>query len=145
VAPTLLINEAIAAARVPVTAEAQEKAAELVALRDALFRSAARSGVPFVLGTDANGHHVAFGDQMAEVIRMTEVLGVSAEAALRAATSEAAASIGLAAKTGRLVPGLGADLLVVRGRPWERITDLTVGNLVAVVSRGRVVAGELPV
>lgn len=145
VAPTLLINEAIATARVPVSAEAQDKAAELVAARDALFRGAARAGVPFVLGTDANGVHVAFGDQMAEVIRMTDVMGMEAEAALRAATSEAAGAVGLGARTGRIAAGMGADLLVVRGRPWRRIADLTTGNLVAVVSRGRLVAGELPV
>ncbi|KPI05274.1 amidohydrolase [Actinobacteria bacterium OK074] len=144
VAPTLLINEAIAAARVPVTPEARDKAAALVAVRDGLLRHAAGAGVPFVLGTDANGHHVAFGDQMAEVVRMTEVLGLGAEAALRAATSEAADALGLAGKVGRLAPGFGADLLVVRGRPWQRIADLTPDNLVAVVSRGEVVAGELP-
>lgn len=145
VAPTLLINEAIAAGRVPASAQAREKAEELVAVRDGLLRAAADAGVPFVLGTDANGHHVAFGDQMAEVVRMTEVLGLGAEAALRAATSQAARAVGLGGITGRLAPGLGADLLVVRGRPWRRIADLTTDNLVAVVSRGRLVAGELPV
>ena len=75
---------------------------------------------------------------------MTEVLGVSAEAALRAATSDAAASIGLGAVTGRIQPGMGADFLVLRGRPWERIEDRTPANIAAVVCRGVVAAGELP-
>ncbi|MEV0164921.1 imidazolonepropionase-like amidohydrolase [Nonomuraea fuscirosea] len=142
VAPTLLINEAIAEGRVPVTREAMDKAAELVATRDVLLAQAAALGVRFVLGTDANGHHVRFGDQLAEVVHMTRVLGLDAESALRAATSDAADAIGM--PVGRLAPGLGADLIVLRGRPWERIEDLATENIVAVVSRGRLVAGRLP-
>ncbi|GAA3231468.1 metal-dependent hydrolase family protein [Nonomuraea helvata] len=142
VAPTLLINEAIAQGRVPVTPEAMAKAAELVATRDVLLAQAAALGVRFVLGTDANGHHVQFGDQFAEVVHMTRILGMDAGSALRAATSDAADSIGM--PVGRIAQGLGADLVVLRGRPWERIEDLTVENIVAVVSRGNVVAGRLP-
>lgn len=144
VAPTLLINEAIANGTVPVTAEAMEKAGQLVGERDALFRYAAKAGVGFVLGTDANGHHVDFGDQMAEVARMSEVFGYDATRCLRAATSSAAAAVGLAGTVGRVAAGFGADLLVIRGRPWEDLTALRTDRLVAVVSRGRVVAGELP-
>ncbi|MGP3934914.1 metal-dependent hydrolase family protein [Nonomuraea sp. KM88] len=142
VAPTLLINEAIAEGRVPVTPEARAKAAELVATRDVLLAQAAALGVRFVLGTDANGHHVLFGDQLAEVRHMAGILGMDAASALRAATSDAADSIGM--PVGRIAPGLGADLIVLRGRPWERIGDLAAGNIVAVVSRGAVVAGGLP-
>ncbi|MEU8359588.1 amidohydrolase family protein [Nonomuraea sp. NPDC048882] len=142
VAPTLLINEAIAEGRVPVTREAMDKAAELVATRNVLLAQAAALGVRFVLGTDANGHHVRFGDQLAEVVHMTRILGMDAESALRAATSDAADAIGM--PVGRLAPGLGADLIVLRGRPWERIEDLATENIVAVVSRGRLVAGRLP-
>ncbi|MEU4574455.1 amidohydrolase family protein [Nonomuraea sp. ATR24] len=142
VAPTLLINEAITEGRVPVPEDARIKAGELVVQRDALFAEAARLGVRFVLGTDANGHHVQFGDQLAEIVHMTRVFGMDAGAALRAATSDAADAIRM--PVGRIAPGLGADLLVMRGRPWERIEDLTVDNIVAVVSRGHVVAGRLP-
>ena len=144
VAPTLLINEAIAGGSVPVTPEARQKAALLVAERDKLLRHAAGLGVRFVLGTDANGHHVAFGDQMAEVRRMGEVLGLSPEQALQAATSQAAAVVGLGAVVGTIAPGFGADLLVMRGRPWLDAADLRTDQLVAVVSRGRLVAGALP-
>lgn len=144
VAPTLLINEAIAEERVPVPPEARDKAAHLVAERDALLAYAAGAGVRFVLGTDANGHHVAFGDQMSEVRRMGEVLGWDAERALRAATSEAAGAVGLGPLVGVIAPGRGADLLVMRGRPWLDADHLNTDRLVAVVSRGRVVAGALP-
>ncbi|SDZ31233.1 Imidazolonepropionase [Saccharopolyspora shandongensis] len=144
VGPTLLINEIIAQGKAAASAEARDKAAELVARRDELFRAAARAGVRFVLGTDASGYFVEFGDQLAEVVRMTEVLGFDAETALRAATSDAAASMGLGNVTGRIAPGLGADFIVLRGRPWERAADLTPENIVAVVCRGVLVAGELP-
>lgn len=145
VAPTLLINEAIAQGSVPVTPQAQQKAALLVAERDRLLSAAADAGVQFVLGTDANGHHVRFGDQMAELGRMREVLGMSPEQALQAATSGAAAAVGLGQLVGKIAPGFAPDFLVMRGRPWLNGADLRVEQLVAVVSRGRVVAGALPV
>lgn len=143
IAPTLLINEVIAEGGAGVNAEQAEKAAELVSRRDALLREAAALGVDFVLGTDANAHHVAFGDQMAEVRRMADVFDWPAERALRAATSRAAAALGRAADLGRVESGSLADFLVVRGRPWEDIGSLRVDNIAAVVSRGRVVAGTL--
>src|ERR1700712_5077695 len=144
VAPTLLINDMIARAEVPVSAEAQSIAAELVSVRDGPLRSAADAGVRFVLGTDANGYFLEFGDQWQELVRMVEVLGYSPARALQAATSDAAASLGLGASVGRIAPGFGADFVVMRGRPWEDASLLTADNIVAVVCRGQVVAGSLP-
>jgi imidazolonepropionase-like amidohydrolase len=76
---------------------------------------------------------------------MTEVLGYSPERGLVAATSDAASAIGLGDTLGRLSPGYSADLLVMKGRPWERVKDLSTDNLLAVVCRGELVHGELPV
>jgi imidazolonepropionase-like amidohydrolase len=143
VAPTLLINEVIAAGGAGVSAEQADKARDLVERRDALLRAAADAGVDFVLGTDANGHHVAFGDQPAEVRRMCALFGWTAERALRAATSRAAAALGRAGDLGVIDTGFLADFVVLRGRPWEDISALTTENIVAVVSRGRVVVGQL--
>jgi imidazolonepropionase-like amidohydrolase len=142
VAPTLLINEVIAAGGAGASPEQAAKARELVGRRDALLAAAADAGVDFVLGTDANANHVAFGDQMAEVRRMAEVLGWSAERALAAATSRAAGAISRGHDLGRIAPGYLADFVVLDGRPWEDLDSLRVGNIVAVVSRGRVVAGS---
>jgi imidazolonepropionase-like amidohydrolase len=144
VAPTLLINEAIAEGRVPVTEEARHKAALLVNQRDERFRYAAANGVNFVLGTDANGFHVDFGDQMRELRRMHDVLGYDAERCLRAGTSEAARVIGRGDQLGRLKTGYKADIVIMRGRPWQELAELDTVNIVAVVSRGKVVAGMLP-
>jgi imidazolonepropionase-like amidohydrolase len=144
VAPTLLINEVIASGGVPVDATAQHKAAELVEQRNALLADAAGRGVRFVLGTDANGHHVAFGDQFRELARMAEVLGMSQNDALRAATSWAAESIGREHDLGRLQVGFVADAVLVRGRPWQQLSDLSPENVVAVILGGRIVHGRLP-
>lgn len=144
VAPTLLINDAIAEGRVAVGDEAQEKAKEVVTYRDSLFGDAGRAGIRFVLGTDANGVFVQFGDQMEEVRLMARMFGWTAERALRAATSDAADVLRMKDCIGTLAAGYGADLVVLRGRPWENIDDLRVENIVAVVSRGRLVHGDLP-
>jgi imidazolonepropionase-like amidohydrolase len=45
---------------------------------------------------------------------------------------------------GTVGTGYGADFVVVRGRPWLDVADLRVDGIVAVVSRGAVVAGSLP-
>ncbi|WP_382310174.1 amidohydrolase family protein [Herbiconiux sp. UC225_62] len=145
VAPTLLINDRIAAGENGVSAEQSAKAVELVERRDTLMRAAADAGVDFVLGTDANGHHVRFGDQMAEVRLMASIFGWAPERALEAGTSRAARAIGRESQLGRLAPGHLADFVVLRGEPWNDIAALDTANIVAVVSRGRVVAGALPV
>lgn len=142
IAPTLLINEVIAAGRGGVNAEQADKAAELIVRRDALLHAAAELGADFVLGTDANANHVAFGDQMKEVRRMADVFGWTASRALEAATSRAASAIGRSSDLGRIERGYLADFVVLEGRPWEDIDALRVENIVAVVSRGRVVAGS---
>jgi imidazolonepropionase-like amidohydrolase len=143
VAPTLLINETIAAGGAGASPAQAAKATDLVERRDALLRAAAAAGVDFVLGTDANARHVQFGDELAEVRRMADVFGWSAERAMRAATSAAAAAIGMP-DLGRIRAGSPADFVVVRGKPWQNIADLDASRIVAVISRGRVVAGSLP-
>ncbi|MBW4041037.1 MAG: amidohydrolase family protein [Acidobacteria bacterium] len=141
-APTLLINERIAAGR-GASDEQAGKARELIVRRDERLRAAADAGVELVLGTDANGFHVGFGEQADEMRRMAEVLGWSAARALTAATSRAAAAIGRP-DLGRLVPGAKADLVIVDGRPWEDLAALHPDRIVAVISRGRLAAGTLP-
>lgn len=144
VAPTLIINDLIADGKIPVSDEAQEKARDVVGERNDNFPGAGAAGVRFVLGTDASGRFVAFGDQLEEVRLMQAMFGWTAERALISATSDAASAIGLGASVGRLAPGFGVDFVVIKGRPWENIADLNTDNIVAVVSRGRVIEGELP-
>ncbi|MCI1219943.1 MAG: amidohydrolase family protein [Bifidobacterium sp.] len=143
VGPTLLINDVIAYRSPNASEAARSKARQIVAGRNETFRKAAEIGVRFVLGTDASRIWVAYGDQMEEVRFMAEVFGWSAQRALVAATRDAADSMRLDGKVGRLAPGAGVDFIVMNGRPWEHIEDLDVDNIVAVVSRGRVIRGSL--
>lgn len=144
VAPTLLINDRIADGSVPVAPGQREIAQELVSGRDPVFRAAAAAGVEFVLGTDANGFHVGFADQWEELRAMARVFAWDAGRTLQAATSRAAAAIGRAGDLGRVAVGYAPDLVVVRGRVWEDPEALRPESIVAVVRRGRVVAGGLP-
>lgn len=75
---------------------------------------------------------------------MAELFGWSATETLRSATVHAAETVRMADKIGRLETGYGADFIVMSGAPWDTIGDLRTENIVAVVSRGVVVAGELP-
>lgn len=143
VAPTLLINDRIAGGH-GASAEAQVKARALVERRDVAFRDAAAHGVSFVLGTDANGFHVQFGEQMEEVRAMARVFDWTPARALEASTSRAAAVLGAQDQIGTLAVGSKADFLVMRGCPWENLDDLRPENLVAVISKGRVAVGALP-
>lgn len=144
IAPTILINDIVAAGGPGIRPEAREKAKATIGARDAAFAVAGAAGVRFVLGTDANGRFVGYGDQHAEVRRMAELFGWDASRALRAATSDAADAIGLGGTVGRIAVGYAPDLLVVRGDPAQDIADLKLENVVAVISRGALVAGALP-
>lgn len=144
IAPTLLINDRIARGGAGVTEDQQHKAAALVSRRDDALRAAERAGVDIVLGTDANGHHVAFGDEFEELRAMASLFAWSAERALQAGTSRAARAIGRAGSLGMIEADAAADFVVMRGQPWQRVEHLDARRIVAVVSRGRVVAGALP-
>jgi imidazolonepropionase-like amidohydrolase len=144
VAPTLLVNDLIAVGGDGIRPEAQRKAAAIVSGREAVLQAAGQAGVRFILGTDANGRFVRHGGQLLEMQRMGEALGWSAERVLRAATSDAAAAIGMGGSLGRVAPGFAPDLVVVRGRPWLDLAELTVENIVAVICRGRLISGRIP-
>jgi imidazolonepropionase-like amidohydrolase len=143
IAPTLIINDVVAAGGAGVREEAAAKARAVVADRDPVFRAAGRAGVRFVLGTDANGRFVRHGEQLREVRMMRDAFGWTAERALVAATSDAADAIGWGDRIGRLRAGMAADLVLVRGRPWLDIDELTGDRIEAVVSRGRLISGSL--
>ncbi|MCL6595502.1 MAG: amidohydrolase family protein [Firmicutes bacterium] len=143
VAPTLLILERIARGDTAVPEASRAKAQALFAARGEALRRAAAEGVEFVLGTDASGRHMPFGMQLDEVRAMARDLDLGDEGALVAATSRAARAVGMADRVGRVASGFHPDFVVVRGRPWQRIEDLTPANVVAVVARGQVVVGRV--
>ena len=95
------------------------------------------SGVPIAFGTDAGV--LPHGMNAREFLPMTR-LGMPLPAALRAATVEAATSIGWSDRVGRVAPGCYADLIAVRGNPLEDATALQ--RVVFVMKGGQVVRDE---
>ncbi len=94
-------------------------------------RMLADAGVELVIGTDMSS--VVDTDHGEETILEIEAfveIGYTPLEAIRAATALAAANLKLDGVTGRLAPGLAADVLVVTGAPHRDIHDLRNGRLV---------------
>jgi imidazolonepropionase-like amidohydrolase len=99
-----------------------------------------RAGVRLIGGVDAGiSPGKRHGTTPESVIDLVAA-GMTTAEALAAGTWQAARAIGLGERTGRLAPGLDADLLLVDGDPVADITALR--NLRLVVSRGRAAAVE---
>jgi imidazolonepropionase-like amidohydrolase len=94
-------------------------------------RQLADAGVELVIGTDMTS--VVDTDHGEETILEIEAfveIGYTPLEAIRAATSLAATNLKIEGITGRLAPGMAADVLVVTGRPDVDIHDLRDGRLV---------------
>jgi imidazolonepropionase-like amidohydrolase len=103
--------------------------------RTAQLADLVRAGVTLVAGVDGGINpakpHGLLPHSVAELVGC----GLSPVAALAAATAAAARACGLAERTGRLRPGLDADLLIVGGDPTVDIAALR--DVRTVVWRGR--------
>jgi imidazolonepropionase-like amidohydrolase len=104
-------------------------------LRQPQIRELYEAGIMLIAGLDSGINPSKRHGVLPEaVIELAEV-GVPANEVLTGATSRAADACGLAARTGRLRPGLAADLLIVDGNPLTDIAALR--RPVTVVARGR--------
>lgn len=116
----------------------QEKCGPAYEAAKATVRMARAAGVHIAYGTDSAGRHAPHGDNAVELALMVE-LGYTPEQMLVAATSDAAAAIGLGAETGRIAPGLSADVLLINGDP---LTDIALlqdkSRIEQIILRGRV-------
>jgi len=116
--PTLLAGDWIGAKidKFPPAIATKGKAA--LAARSDMFRNALKAGVKIAFGTDsAVSPH---GLNAREFALMTG-LGMSPIAALRSATSGAAALLGVDDRTGTIAAGKLADIIAVPGNPLENI------------------------
>ena len=104
------------------------------------FRMAMRAGVRIAAGSDAGTPLNPHGTIVPELLLMVGA-GMAPLDAIRSATSVAAAVTGLAHETGRIAPGLAADLLAVEGNPAESIKAL--GAVRLVIADGRLVISRL--
>ncbi len=129
--PTLVAPRAIAdggeAAGIP--AFMVRKARAVLDTHGRSFELAARAGVPIAAGTDAGTPLNPHGSMVPELELMTRY-GLAPMEALRAATSSAAAALGLEREIGRVAPGFAADLLAVEGDPLADIGALSRVRLV---------------
>jgi imidazolonepropionase-like amidohydrolase len=98
------------------------------------FQMALRLGVPIAAVTDAGTPLNPHGSLVPELELMVKG-GLAPLAAIVSATSTAARVLGLEAETGRIAPGLAADLLAVAGNPAERIQALDDVRLVLAAGR----------
>ena len=98
------------------------------------FRLARRAGVVIAAGTDAGTPLNPHGTLVPELALMVQG-GMTPAAAVHAATAAAARALGLEHETGRIAPGLAADLLAVDGNPAERVQALDEVRLVMALGR----------
>ncbi|MDL5157000.1 metal-dependent hydrolase family protein [Actinomycetospora termitidis] len=137
VAPRAVLEAAGAGARLP--AEVVAKAAAVVDVHTDSIQRAVEAGVRIVMGTDSGvGPH---GRNLSELPLM-QACGMAPEAVVAASTSAGARLLGLGDVTGRVAPGLAADLCVVDGGlTGEGGLDDLSARLRAVYRDGRAVTG----
>jgi imidazolonepropionase-like amidohydrolase len=100
----------------------------------ASFRLALAAGVPIAAGSDAGtplNHHGSLVPELALMVAH----GMTPLQAIRSATQVAAEALGIGEETGRVAPGLSADLIAVAGDPASDIAALDDVRLV--LARGR--------
>lgn len=108
-----------------------------------MARNAHEAGVRIVAATDTGYGPSSTTTLAHELIELVGV-GLSPAEALRAATTTAAELLGVDDHTGRVAPGLDADLIVLERNPLEDVG--AVQDVLMVVSDGRVVVqrGDWP-
>ncbi|GAA2657194.1 amidohydrolase family protein [Streptomyces lunalinharesii] len=90
-------------------------------------------GVALITGTDAGIPQAVFDDYVS-MLELYAWLGFPAERVIELATVSTARALGLSGTTGRVAPGLDADLVVVDGDPRLDLSVLRAVRLV--VARG---------
>lgn len=108
----------------------EEKAAAMFDL----VREMAEAGAKLIAGTDAGVQRAGF-DGLVPALSFYAHLGLPNSKILDMATADAAEALGLGGTTGRITPGLRADLLVVEGDPLKDLGALK--EIRAVITAGR--------
>lgn len=137
--PPWFLSELRAEAARPLTAEETEARDRAAAALAEAGRNAVKllaAGVLIAAGTDAPYPGVFPGEGLHRELELLVAAGLSPLQAIRLATHDAARVLQAEGEWGSLKPGLKADVLVVAGRPHERISDTRKIDLV--VKEGRV-------
>src|SRR5213078_302904 len=132
--PTLMATEWILAKLDSYPPALQAKAKAAGAARTEMFRNAVKLGVKIAFGTDAA---VYPHGQNAKEFKLMVDLGMPPIEALKAATSNDAELLGIAAKVGTLEKGKLADIVAMPGDPT---TDITATERISfVMKEGKIV------
>lgn len=113
---------------------------ERLALQQRIARELVHAGGTLLVGTDSPTAVVTAGSSLVDELRLLVAGGLTPAEALRAATSDAAAFLGLAGERGTLAPGARADLVLVAGDPLADLACLE--RPAGVMQAGRWHAGE---
>jgi imidazolonepropionase-like amidohydrolase len=92
-----------------------------IKLKKESFKEALKAGVTICAGGDVGVF--AHGDNVRELELMVEY-GMNPAEVLKAATSVNSKTFHLENETGRIIPGLQADILIIKGDPLKDISDL---------------------
>lgn len=117
------------------------RASFMIPRANATIRAARALGIPIATGVDTDYRPESLSRVSHEVLHFTE-LGFTPLQALQSATTVAAELLGISARTGKLVPGYEADLIVVEGNPLDDPRALQ--DALVVVSNGTVALNRLP-
>lgn len=136
--PTLLVYEMWRDGEIfgGISEENRVKLTNTVEKHTATFQRALATPVPIVFGTDTFEKPGTNARELELMVRY----GMPPLDALRAATSTAAALLGLEREIGTIEPGKRADLIAVEGNPLDDIR--TVQHVSFVMKDGDVVVGE---
>ena len=126
---------------VPTLATLAARATPSLQLRSQTTAELHKAGVRIVVGTDTR-LQMPPGLSTIQEVELLVKAGLSPEAALKAATSDAARHLGLEKEIGTLETGMSADILLVRGDPLRSLPDLH--QVDAVVQTGRIVFRPQP-
>ncbi len=121
-------------------AGAKERLQDYIQRNVETTRKAFRAGVRIVMGSDAV--YSGWGLNARELDWFVKI-GMTPEQALRTATTEPAAMMGLEKSLGAVAPGFFADIIAVEGNPLTDITAVTrPENIRWVMTAGRVVVDK---
>ena len=109
------------------------------AVHEPSFRRAIEAGVKIAFGTDVGGF--SWNEPIAQEFGVMVQLGMSRAAALRSATSAAAEMLDMKGELGVLAPDGFADVIAVRGDPFEDVAAL--GRVAFVMKNGVVFRNDL--
>jgi imidazolonepropionase-like amidohydrolase len=122
-APTLAVYEP----NKPGSRSAVSPSAQAVAKWNLALHNTLRlynAGVPIVLGTDAGMPATLHGKAALREMELLVQAGLPPSAALIAATSNSAIAMGELADRGTIAVGKRADLVLIKGKPWDNIADV---------------------